>query len=537
VQLSLRALAREFSEVSPLRHPRFRAFYLGSVSTSIAYTMLGTVAAWLMATLTPSPIMVALVQTATTAPALLFGFVAGALADIASRRRIIIVTQVALFASGATLGIAALLGLAGPVLLLLLIFTVGAGFVFYQPAQQASINELVGRSELSRAVALGAVAFNVARAVGPALAGIFAAWLGSGLALILAAVFFLPMALFMLRGARKSLALPGVPERLASGVQSGLRFARHSPAMRAFVLHNLTFALCASAFWAMLPLIARDLLKTDASGFGLLSATFGFGAVVGAMAMPRLLQKQSLHAVVASSIALWVASTVLLAVAFHKPFALVGAFGTGMAWVGVLASLSAGTQSTAPAWVRARAVGINLVAVQASIAIGSIVWGTIASFFGIRWSLGAAAAAMIVIYALTRRYTVTMGSEADTTPGARMADMVLASEPDPDDGPVLIQLEYRIDTENRDAFLRAIEEVGPTRRRNGATSWRVFRDLANDGRFVERFIIASWAEYVRLRTRMTVADRTVQDRVEALQRAEVPVRVSRLLGVALEHGD
>ena len=138
---------------------------------------------------------------------------------------------------------------------------------------------------------------------------------------------------------------------------------------------------------------------------------------------------------------------------------------------------------------------------------------------------------------MTRRYTVTMGTEADITPGARMADMVLASEPDPDDGPVLIQLEYRIDPENRDAFLRAIEDVGPTRRRNGATSWRVFRDLADDGRFVERFIIASWAEYVRLRTRMTVADRTLQDRVEALQRADVPVRVSRLLGVALDHDD
>lgn len=535
--ISIRALARDFAEVSPLRHPRFRAFYLGSVATAIGYTMQGTVAAWLMATLTPSPLMVALVQTATTAPALLFGFIAGALADIVDRRRIIIVTQVALLACGALLGVAALLDLVGPAFLLLMTFAIGTGFVLYQPAQQASINELVGRSELSRAVALGAVAFNVARAVGPALAGVFAAWLGSGLALTLSAAFFLPMTLFMLRGARKSLALPGVPERLASGVQSGLRFARHSPAMRAFILHNLTFALCASAFWALLPLIARDLLKTDASGFGLLSATFGFGAVVGAMAIPRLLQKQSLHALVVSSIALWVVSTVLLAVAHHKPFALFGAFGTGMAWVGVFASLSAGTQSTAPAWVRARAVGINLVAVQASIAVGSIVWGTIASFFGIRWSLGAAAAAMVVLHAVTRRYTVTMGTEADITPGARLADMVLASEPDPDDGPVLIQLEYRVDPENRDAFLRAIEDVGPTRRRNGATSWRVFRDLADDGRFVERFIIASWAEYVRLRTRMTVADRTLQDRVEALQRADVPVRVSRLLGVALDHAD
>jgi MFS family permease len=249
------------------------------------------------------------------------------------------------------------------------------------------------------------------------------------------------------------------------------------------------------------------------------------------MAIPRLLQKQSLHSLVVSSMALWVVAAILLAVAQHKPFALLGAFVTGASWVGVFASLSAGTQSTAPAWVRARAVGINLVAVQAAIAIGSLVWGVVASMFGIRIALGAAGAAMAAIYLWSRRYEVAMGTEADVTPGAQAAEMVLATEPDPDDGPVLIQLEYRVDPEHRDEFLRAIEAVGPTRRRNGATSWRVFRDLADDGRFVERFIIASWAEYVRLRTRMTVADRALQDRVEALQRPDVPVRVSRLLGV------
>src|SRR5437764_10935334 len=185
-----RALMLRLVQGSPLRHPRFRMFYLGSIGSALGYTMQATIAAWLMATLTPSEFMVALVQTASTAPTLLFGLFAGTLADIVDRRRLILVTQIGLLAATLLLGVATLAGVVGPASLLLLTFVVGAGFTFYLPAQQASINELVPRVELPRAVALGAVAFNVARAIGPAFAGAIAAWLGSGSALVASALFF-----------------------------------------------------------------------------------------------------------------------------------------------------------------------------------------------------------------------------------------------------------------------------------------------------------------------------------------------------------
>jgi hypothetical protein len=211
--------------------------------------------------------------------------------------------------------------------------------------------------------------------------------------------------------------------------------------------------------------------------------------------------------------------------------AVAGAVGVGVAWVSVLASLSAGTQSTAPDWVRARAVSATLVAVQASLALGSAVWGAVASAGGTQLALVISAAAMLVLHMLNRRYPVGMGTEAQVTTGVQLPDIAMAIEPMPNDGPVLIQLEYRIDPDNEAAFIRAIHDVEPTRRRNGATSWRVFRDVGEAGRFVERFVIASWAEYVRLRLRMTFADREIQDRVAQLQREGVPVRVSRLIGV------
>jgi quinol monooxygenase YgiN len=228
---------------------------------------------------------------------------------------------------------------------------------------------------------------------------------------------------------------------------------------------------------------------------------------------------------------LWACAIFMVALTAIVALALLGAFCAGMAWVYVFATLSAGTQSSAPAWVRARAVSMNLVTTQGCLAVGSAVWGAVASGIGTHWALGISAASVFVLQWIYRRVRVEMGEEADVVPGARLPELSIASEPSPDDGPVLIQLEYRIDPANRDAFLKAIQQVGPTRRRNGATSWRVFRDLGEEGRFVERYVIASWAEYVRLRARMTMADSQLQQAAAALQRPGVPIRVSRFIGV------
>jgi MFS family permease len=519
---------------SPLRHPRFRLFYLGSLGTALGYTMQTTVAAWVMATLTPSELMVALVQTASTAPALLFGLVAGALADIVDRRRLILATQWLLLVSTAILGAATLAGLVGPAILLALTFMVGSGLSLYLPAQAASIHDLVSREDLPRAVALGAVAFNVARAVGPALAGGIATWLGSGSALVASSMCFVLMIIAAHRMKKRERGLPGVPETVFTGVLSGLRFARHSLAMRSLMIRNVSFSLCASAFWALLPVIARDQLQLGAGGFGLLSAGFGIGAIVGALAIPGQLQRKSLNVVVTWASILWIGAIALLAATDFVAFAIVAACGGGAAWVSVLAGLSAGTQTSAPAWVRARAVSVNLVAMQASLALGSALWGAVASTAGTRLALAGSVTTMLLLLAISHRARVAMGNEADVTPGAQLPELAIAVEPQPDDGPVLIQIEYRIDVEHREEFLRAIHAVEPARRRNGASSWRVFRDLGEDGLFVERFIIASWAEYVRLRTRATIADRNLQERVDRVHRADVPVRISRLIGIDRE---
>ena len=519
----------EFFSSSPLRNASFRKFYIGSAGAALGYTTQTTVVAWLMATLTPSALMVALVQSASTAPSLLLGLFAGALADLVDRRRVILVTQVILFLATVTLGAVTLLDLITPSALLAFTFLIGAGFAFYMPAQLASINDLVARADVPRAVALGSVAFNVSRAVGPAIAGASVAWLSSGSALLASGLFFVIM-IFAVRGWKSPPRPPrAMPETILSGIESGLRYTRHSPRMRALIIHNVSFALCASALLALLPVIARDQLALGAGGFGLLSASFGIGAVVSALLLPRGLHRASLLTMVRSCTLLWIVGAALIASAGYTAAAVGGAFATGAAWTGVLSSLSAGTQTSAPGWVRARMVAMNLIAVQASMAFGSAFWGWLASLEGPRVAMLAAGGAMLVLLVINRHVRLRLGNEADVTPSLHMPDLAIAVEPLPDDGPVLIQIEYRIDAENVERFLTIIHKAEGIRRRNGASEWRVFRDLGEEGRFVERFIIRSWAEYVRLRTRMTMTDRGLQDQVEGLQQSGVPVRVSRLI--------
>jgi hypothetical protein len=204
-----------------------------------------------------------------------------------------------------------------------------------------------------------------------------------------------------------------------------------------------------------------------------------------------------------------------------------------MAWVTVLASLTSGTQSTAPAWVRARAVATSLVAVQASLAVGSVLWGALASATGTHIALAVSAITLLTMYGLSYRIRVVLGAEEDVKPGFQLPEFSMALSPKPDDGPVLIQVEYRIPQVQREKFLEAIRTVEPTRLRNGAMSWRVFADLGEEGKYVERFIVSSWAEYVRLRNRATIADRSVHAAIEQFQQQGVPIHVSRLIGVDL----
>jgi MFS family permease len=516
---------------SPLRYPAYRLFYAGCVTTALGYTMQGTLAAWTMAMLTPSAFMIGLVQTATAGPVLLFGLIAGAVADITDRRRVILTTQLTMFFAVLLLGITEWLGALTPVLLLGLTSVIGIGFAFYVPAQLTSINGLVARHELPKALALNTVAFNVARAVGPGLAGMMAAVLSTGVALLASAPLFLLMGVTAYFSKRAEVHRQDAVEGVLTGVRAGLQFTLHSATMRAVVIRNLGFSLAASAFWALLPLIAKEQLNVGADGFGWLFAAFGVGAIVSASAMSRLLGRVPVQAIATWGATGYAVAIGLISMTHMTSVVVFCAAMAGAGWVVVLTCHATVTQSSAPGWVRARAVSVYLVSTQAGLAVGGALWGMWASFGGIQVALLSSAAMLMLIQLLTGRLRFDIGTEADVTPYAPLAELSLPVEPNPQDGPVVVQLQYVVDLQIQSEFLRAMETVGPTRRRSGARNWELFRDLSDPECIYERYVVASWAEYLRQRARQTQADRAQYQAALRYQRVGIPVRVLRMIGV------
>lgn len=519
---------RNYLADSPLSERVYRRFYIGTLGNTMAYAMLTTAAAWLMATLTPSAFMVAMVQTATTAPAMVVGLLAGSLSDIFDRRRVMLVTQAILLTVTLLMAVAQFAGLLGPASLLFFTLVIGIGIVFFMPAQWASISDLVARDKMPAAISLGSVANNAGRSVGPALAGGLTVWFGAGSALLGAAAGFA----WMMFAAWRMAPMPSLSkmrETVFSGMFSGVRFMRHSEAMRALNIRTLAFTLCAAAMWALLPLVARDVLKMGAAGFGALLTSFGIGAVVCGLMVPALFKRYAIDAIVVRGSVVWVVAMLLLIATNFIALALLATAVAGAAWVAILSVLATATQGNAPDWVRARALSVNFLSVQGSLAIGAALWGGVADLVGVRYALLISAVAMALLVGLTRRWQIDMGSESGIQPGAPLPELVFAIQPALSDGPVIIQVVYKVSAERRRALMGALLALEPVRRRLGANQWKVFRDLEDADVLIERYIIESWAEYLRLRGRVTVGDREAVERVEAL--ADEAPRFSRLIGV------
>ena len=526
------ASAADRSPWAALGYPAYRRVFSGALSMSIGYTTISTLAAWLMASLTPSAMMVALVQTATTLPALAFGLLAGAMADTLDRRGVLLATQILLLLASIAVGSLTLLGTMSPALLLGSVFVLGSGFVVALPALQAIVNDLVPHRQLPSATALTATAFSASRIVGPALAAAAAAYLGSGWALLGSAAFFLVMIAALHGWQSAAPGIPGLPERLFASVRSGLRYTRHTPEIRTLLAHYSSFGFCAASLLALLPVLARDQFGFGAMGFGMLSACFGAGAVGGAQTTPHLLRKGRIHAAIATGTIVSASGILITAATAMTAGAIAGTVLAGFGWGCVFAALSAGIQNTAPAWVRARAVSVGMVASQAAMAAGSAVWGAIASLAEARVALMASVLLTLALLALKRRGRLFLKDEADVKAGVHLPELSFDQEPGPEDGPVLIQIEYAIDAENEQEFLQLIRSMEPIRRRNGARDWHIFRDLEMAGRFIERFVVHSWAEYMRLRARTTETERALGAGVARTQRAGVPVIISRLIAIA-----
>ena len=500
---------------SPLRQPLFRALWLASVASNIGTWMQNVGAAWLMTSLAPTPTMVALVQAATTLPVFLIGLPAGAIADLLDRRRLLLVTQGWMLVAASLLGVLTFFDATTPWVLLSLTFALGLGAAMNAPAWQAITPELVGESELRAAVTLNGVGFNVARAVGPALGGIVVAALGSGAVFILNAFSFLGVMIVLYRWPRvaQMSALPA--EDVFGAMRAGVRYVRHAPSVQAVLLRTGAFILGGSALWALLPLVARNELALDATGYGIILGCLGAGAVAGGILLPRIEQELSTDALLATAVILFGLATAGPAYARHFGVLCAVMIVGGFAWIVIISTLNVAAQVTVPAWVRARALAVYGIVAQGGLAIGSALWGVVAEHLSLSMTLLCAAATLAASLVLSLRYRVKLEETIDLSPSLHWPEPVLSSEPPPDAGPVLVTVEYIIDVAKTYDFTLAMQGVRLERLRDGAYRWGLYNDSAVPSRFVETFVVESWAEHLRQHARVTAADRQIEDVVRA----------------------
>jgi MFS family permease len=484
-------------------------------------------AAWHMATLaSSSALLVALVQTATNLPVFLLGVPAGAIGDIVDRRKLLLITQGWMLAAAAALGVLTITGTSGPWTLLWLTFALGLGATMNGPAWQAIMPELVPRSELPGAIALNSLGFNLARAVGPALGGLVVAAVGAGAAFILNAVSFVGVLIVLYLWKRAPEHSSSSTEGVLAAMWTGMRYVRFAPTMHSVLLRSGSFVISASALWSILPLVAKVELHRESSGFGLLLGCLGAGSILGALIIGRLRQVFSPEAMVTSAVAVF--GLVNIALAYLESFAAVAValLVGGVAWMSVNANLNTAAQTSLPGWVRARALALYLLVFQGAMAVGSVIWGEVATRYGLRTTLLAAGITLCAAAAATARLRLGGSRELDTTPSMHLPEPMLLVERHPEHGPVLVTVEYLIDPKRGAEFARAMEAVRRIRRRDGAIRWGLFEDAATPGRHIETFVVDSWAEHLRQHDRMTVSDREMEQTAWAFHLAADPPTVT-----------
>ncbi|MBV7457017.1 MFS transporter [Acidovorax sp. sif1233] len=513
------------SPLAPLSVPVFRMLWLTWVAANTCMWMNDVAAAWLMTTLTTSPILVALVQSASTLPVFLLGLPSGALADILDRRRYFIATQFWVAAVALVLCVAIMAGGMTAPLLLALTFANGIGLAMRWPVFAAIVPELVSRPQLPAALALNGVAMNASRIIGPLLAGAIIASAGSAWVFVLNAVLSVISGLVIMRWKRTHVPSPLGREKLPSAMRVGLQFVRQSPSMRAVLWRISIFFLHATALLALLPLLARGLEGGGAGTFTLLLASMGAGAITAAMFLPRLRQAMARDVLVIRGTLLQAAATGVMAVAPNVYVAVPAMFVAGMAWITTANSLSVSAQLALPNWVRARGMSIYQMAIMGSTALGAAVWGQVATVSDVHASLGIAAGTGVVAMLLVQRLVADRSMEEDLSP-SRAFQAPVADVP-PGAGHLVVTIEYFIDPARAAEFRAAMQESRRSRLRQGALGWQLLHDISQPARYVERIEDESWTEHLRRFDRVTASDVALRDRKLAFHVGDAPPRVTR----------
>jgi predicted MFS family arabinose efflux permease/quinol monooxygenase YgiN len=486
-----------------------------------------------MTSLTPSPVLVALVETAGSLPVVLLALPAGALADVVDRRRLLLVVHSWMVIAAGAMGVLALMGQITPARLLSLTFLLGVGSAMSNPVWQAITPELVRPSDLPAAITLSAAGINIARAIGPALGGLIIGASGPWAVFFLNAASFIAImvVVYRWRPAPRRSKLP--PEDLIGAMRTGTLYLRNSPELQTVMVRSGIFAVCASALWALLAQQARRGLGLGSFGYGLLLGCIGFGAIVGAWLLPKIRARLSMNGLVAAGTVVFALATIALAYLHSFGVLAVALAGGGVGWIAVLSSLNVSAQTVTPSWVRARVMAVYLLVFMGGLAAGSAVWGFVAGRVGVSNALLFAAVGLLIGLLATWRYRLVGDESLSLTPSLHWPEPVVLIDPEASEGPAITLIEYRINPKTAEEFLRAMKEMKRIRQRDGAIRWNLLRDTADPQRYIESFVTESWADHLRQHERVTAEDREVEERAQAFNLDSETPKITHLIAEEL----
>ena len=511
-----------------LRQRTFRRLWCASLALNLTIWMQSVAAAWLMVSLTTSPLMVALIQTASALPSFLFALPAGVMADLLDRRRYLMSVLAFMVVCALLLCVLSVGGGPGPWMLLLLTFCLGTGFALQGPAWFTAQSESVPRPMLASALALSALSYSSARAVGPAIAGAVVSAAGV-LAVFALGALLLGAALMVVVFWKNPKAVHQLPpENLLSGINSALRYVRHSDMMKVQIVRTVLFVGAASALWALLPLLAGS----GAGAYGLLLGSMGGGSVADALLLPRLKDKVDINRMMSVAVVMYALATLAAAFLHSLPLLCVALALSGVAWIAVGNTNMLALQSAVPGWIRARSLAVYMLVFQGAMAAGSAFWGAIATHAGAQSTLAASAALMMVVMFVMHRLPARLGELPEVTEASSPLHGEQAFDDLPENATIAVQIRYQVAPERRDEFVRQAYAIGKVRRRDGASMWRLYRDLGSETCFVERFVVDSWRQYLRQRGRATMADLAAEQKLWALHSGSTPPRIDHFISEA-----
>jgi MFS family permease len=516
----------------PFRTPLFVELWVASLASNFG-TMFQTVgAAWLMTTLARSSDLVAFVQGATALPIMVLSVPAGAIADIWDRRALMLIAQGGMLIGAALLTVFAYQNALTPWSLLGFTFLLGCGSALYAPAWQSSVGEQVPAAQVPAAVALNSLGYNIARTLGPALGGAIVAVGGAAITFLCNALSYVGLIVVLARWRRPAAAAALPPESIGAAIGAGLRYARLSPSIRMVLVRSAMFSFLSSALWATLPLVARDLLAGGALTYGFLLGAFGGGAVLAALAITSLRRHYSTDSIVTAASGVFGVATVVIALSRFSGLSALVIVAAGAAWVLSFSTFNVTTQVSSPRWVVGRTLAFYQTAAFGGMAAGSWLWGEFAEYGSLRASLLTAGLLLIASVVAARRWPLHAAGAVDLGPLRELPDDHGQRGIDPEAGPIVISIEYRVAPEDATDFVRAAYALGRTRRRDGARRWSLMQDLDEPGLFVERYQAVTWLDHLRQWQRATLADQGVREAVLRLHQGPEPPRVRHLLGRA-----